>query len=354
MKRKALIVLALSVLAAVLPSCRESQKNLPAGEPSRSVYYWKTVFKLGNEEQSFLSEHRIGRMYLRMFDVDVVRNRVTETDNVEPVATVKFESAKPDSVEIVPVVFITLDALKLYGGKEPELAAKIVGRMLNMCSYNELGRISEVQFDCDWTASTRESFGSLCTAAKEILHPEGILLSGTIRLHQIEEAEYPFDKGVLMLYNTGSIKNPSTVNSILHYDDVEKYLGVEKRIDKFMRARKNNCRTVDYAYPTYSWNVVFDEDGKFRRILPEMDLDSIQELEFKDGRYEAKNFCRIGGEFIWNGWTIRPERSDIAEVLKVKSLVDKTFGGNGSNIVYHLDMSNLSKYTFDEIDKILD
>lgn len=354
MKRKALMIFALSILAAVLPSCRESRKNLPAGEPNRSVYYWKTVFKLGNEEQAFLSGHRIGRVYLRMFDVDVVRNRVTETDNVEPVATVKFESAKPDSVEIVPVVFITLDALKLYGGKEPELAAKIVGRVLNMCSYNDLGDISEVQFDCDWTASTRESFGSLCTAAKEILHPEGILLSGTIRLHQIEEAEYPFDKGVLMLYNTGSIKNPSTVNSILHYDDVEKYLGVEKRISKFMKARENNCRTVDYAYPTYSWNVVFDEEGKFRRIHSEMDLDSIPWLEFKDGRYEAKCFCTVGGEYVRAGWTIRPEHSDIEEVLKVKSLVDKTFGGTGSNIVYHLDMSNLSKYTFDEIDEILD
>ena len=349
MKRKVLMIFAISVLAVVLPSCRERQMNQPSGEPDRSVYYWKTVFKLGNEEQSFLSGHKIGRIYLRMFDVDVVRNRVTETDNVEPVATLKFESAKPDSVEIVPVVFITLDALKLYGGKEEELAGKIVGRVLNMCSYNELGHISEVQFDCDWTASTRESFGILCAAAKEILHPEGILLSGTIRLHQIEEAEYPFDKGVLMLYNTGSIKNPSTTNSILHYDDVEKYLGVEKRIAKFMKARKINCRTVDYAYPTYSWNVVFDKDGKFRRILPEMELDSITELELKDGRYEAKNLCRVGGEFIWNGWTIRPERSDIAEVLKVKSLVDKTFGSEGSNIVYHLDMSNLSKYTFDEI-----
>lgn len=346
--------MALTVLAAVFTSCRESQKDLPAGEPSRSVYYWKTVFKLGNEEQSFLSEHRIGRMYLRMFDVDVVHNYTTGADNVEPVATVKFESAKPDSIEIVPVVFITLDALKCYAGKEDEFAGKIVGRVLNMCSYNDLGHIPEIQFDCDWTQSTRESFVRLCVAAKEILHPEGILLSGTIRLHQIEEAEYPFDRGVLMLYNTGAIQNPSTTNSIIHYGDVEKYLGVEKRVSKFRKARKHNCRTVDFAYPTYGWNVAFNDEGRFIGILPKADLGSIPELEFRDGDYAVKSECLIAGIFCQEGTIIRPERSDISEVIDVKRLVDEKLPGLGSNIVYHLDMSNLSKYTFDEIDEILD
>ena len=226
------IFVAIVIVSTILMSCsgRRSDSgdvHVSAAVDSvrhRSVYFWKTVFKIGPEENSFLKRHGIDRIYLRMFDVDVTPDYSRDRADVVPVATTTFESAKPDGIGIVPSVFITVNALRHFENREDELAAKIVKRVLNMCSYNDLGPVSEVQFDCDWTKSSRQAYDRLCNAAKEILHKEGILLSGTIRLHQIELAEYPFDKGVLMMYNTGAIRNLETCNSILAYEDVKKYL----------------------------------------------------------------------------------------------------------------------------------
>lgn len=346
------IVLMTAVLVMAV-SCTGNRQMVGVDTSAhRSVYYWKTTFEIGEKEQAFLDKHNIDRIYLRMFDVDAKGEYSADTVRVIPVATAQFKSAKPDSVEIVPTVFITLNALRHYEGNEAALAALITKRVLNMCSYNDLGPIAEVQFDCDWTESTRGMFDSLCEAAKKTLHEKGILLSGTIRLHQVEQAEYPFDKGVLMLYNTGAIKNPETSNSIIAYSDVKKYLGVKSRVEKFLKARKTNCMVVDFAYPTFHWNVIFDNDGRFDGIVSEIDYVSYP-LENKGEAYVSTECFRIGSTTIWSGETVRPEYSDIKEVKKVKDLVRSTIGENGSNIIYHLDINNLSKYTDHEIEDIL-
>ena len=356
-------VVAVVIASVLMMSCSGGQQashndvNLPAAVDSvrhRSIYFWKTTFRIGEEEKTFLERHGIDRIYLRMFDVDVNPDYSRDRVGVVPVATATFESAKPEGIEIVPAVFITVNALRHFENREGELAAKIVKIVLNMCSYNDLGPIGEVQFDCDWTKSSKQAYDRLCNAAMEILHKEGILLSGTIRLHQIELAEYPFDKGVLMMYNTGAIRNLETDNSILAYGDVKKYLGVKSRVEKFRAARKNNCRQVDISYPTFSWNAVFKKNGAFERIMSPVDLDSSQALTKKGNRYIVNEDCEIGNVRFTAGQKIRYEYPDIELIRKVKSLVDKNLGMESSNnIIYHLDMANLSKYNDDEIDEIL-
>lgn len=351
------ILLALPFLVSSEAMPKSGESNAPAAvaasTQTRSIYYWKTTFRLGEEEQSFLKKHDIDRIYLRMFDVGAEPDYTRDYVETNPVASVTFESPKPEGVEIVPTVFITLNALKHFENREGELAAKIVKRVLNMCSYNDLGPISEVQFDCDWTNSTRQMFDRLCGSAMKILHEKGILLSGTIRLHQVEQAEYPFDKGVLMLYNTGAIKDPDTSNSILAYDDVRKYLGVKSRVDRFVAARKTNCRTIDCAYPTFSWNVAFYPDGKFACILRDSNLDTNPILTKKGGRYVVNRWGEVGGQYLDAGQVIRPEFPVFSEICRVKELVGSTVGKGASNIIYHLDCQNLSNYSDNEIDEIL-
>lgn len=346
-------LLLMSAVLTMAASCSgNGQKVDVDASHHRSIYYWKTSFEIGQEEQSFLDRHDIDRIYLRMFDVDAKEDYAADTTRVIPVATAQFRAPKPESIEIVPTVFITLNALRHYEGNEEALAALITKRVLNMCSYNDLGPVAEVQFDCDWSESTRGMFDRLCEAAKKILHEKGILLSGTIRLHQVEQAEYPFDKGVLMLYNTGAIKDPETSNSIIAYDDVKKYLGVQKRVDRFLKARESNCTVVDFAYPTFHWNVVFTQDGRFDGIISEIDYESYP-LTKKGDSYVADEWFIAGSTSVWSGETIRPEFSDIKEVRRVKNLVSSTIGATGSNIIYHLDISNLSKYSDHEIEDIL-
>jgi hypothetical protein len=268
-----------------------------------------------------------------MFDVGMERNESTDSLEVVPLGTTRFISRIPAQCDYIPTVYITLKALKAYNGRESDLANLIIQRIYAMCSWNELGKFDEVQYDCDWTAETKASFERLCSYSKRMLERNHIILSGTIRLHQIEEATYPFDKGVLMIYNTGSFANPQTKNSIIDYDDVYKYLSVQGRIDRFKKARKENCPDIEMAYPTYGWGVLFDDEGRFRALVTD------------------KEACLLSQSRKEN---IRIERSEYEEVVKVKGLVDSVFWEiNSGNIIYHLDANNLCKYESHEIENIL-
>jgi hypothetical protein len=227
-------------------------------------------------------------------------------------------------------VYITQEALKAYCYGEWKLAELIVTRVKAMASWNELGNFSELQYDCDWTAGTRKSFERLCESTQKILNKDGIVLSGTIRLHQLEEATYPFDRGVLMVYNTGSFVNPNTTNSILDYADVHKYLSPKGRINNFLKARKTNCQKIDVAYPTFNWGVVFDNNDQFKQLV--RDIDS----------YTPEH-----------GELLRVEKSDYQEIDRVKHLVDSLlWPAINGNIIYHLDSQNLKNYSSEEIEKI--
>ena len=311
------ILLALVAVAA-LPGCGDRIENSADVVPVNSIYHWKTVFELDSAELDFLKKHDIGRVYVRMFDVVPEYDFLNSTTDVVPIATTKFVSPVPAGVEIIPVTYITIEALRAMEGREEEFATLMVERMLAMCSYNECGKINELQLDCDWTTATKESYEKVCGVVKELLDAKGIALSITVRLHQLRENPPPADSGVLMLYNTGALKRPETENSILSYADVEMYVRpTEYPIP------------LDYAYPIFGWGVKF-ADSKFVSIVS-YDSDEMSENEH-----------------------IRYERPRVCTIFAVKELVEKNIGKPArGNILYHLDYSQFKNYTDDEISQIL-
>ena len=74
-------------------------------QQTNAVYYWKTAFKFSEQEKDFLQKEKIGRIYLHMFDVTV------NEYGAVPNASVSFGTTVPSYIEIVPTVFITVDAL---------------------------------------------------------------------------------------------------------------------------------------------------------------------------------------------------------------------------------------------------
>ena len=313
-----------------------------------SIYFWKTRFELGDYEQSFLKEHDIRRMYVRFFDVDDdTAWPYGQLNRIVPVATTQFITSKPDSVEIVPTVFITVRSISYIEhseGGSKEAAQKIVRRVLNMADYNDMGPVKEVQLDCDWTESTQNAYFSLCKEVGNLLHKEGIILSSTIRLHQLRTVAPPVDCGVLMLYNTGSLQSVSETNSIISRNEVAKYLRNKKM---------NYALPLDFAYPTYRWGLVF-RDATFCGILHKSDFsDQSLYTPQEDGTYMVARHHEVDGEFLTSGMSIRVENAPVATILEVKTLVDKSFPDMPhSNILYHLDSLNLTKYTPDEITSI--
>ena len=302
---------------------------------TRGIYHWKTTFNLSDDDLAFVKEHGINQLYVRMFDVGLTSESMPSSmDNIIPLGTTKFLSHVPEGCRVIPTVYISLSALKAFSGQEKELADMIVKRIFAMASWNDLGEIDEIQYDCDWTANTRPMFERLCEHTRAQLREKGVILSGTIRLHQIQEAYYPFDKGVVMIYNTGSLYDSKGKNSILSYDDVYKYLSVESRIKKFREARTENCPVMEMAYPTYGWGVVYTSMGKFKRLVSSPEA------------YEASR------SDMWDE-RVRWETSEIDEIIRVKRLVDNTIGKvSQGNIIYHLDSKNLLNYESDEIENI--
>lgn len=306
------------------------------------IYFWKSVFELNGYETDFLRRHDITQLYVKMFDVAPDRDWNTGETDVFPIATTRFKTPKPDSVSIIPTVYITLDALRRSVGEEESLAGKIVERVLAMVSFNDLGPVNTVQFDCDWTESTRDSYFKLCLAARKLLDEKGITLSGTVRLHQLKEEWFPFEKRVLMLYNLGGLTDYDTHNSILDCTELEKY--VNRRMD---------WQNMDFAYSTFGWGVLF-RDRKFVTLLHTTDFSDTERFQILDvNTYRVIKPVKIEGHSLLAGDVIRLETSDIHEVLKAKERVEQMLGGHKHyNIIYHLDSLNLSKYSENEIRNI--
>lgn len=301
-------------------------------DEGNGVYYWKTVLSLDDDERDYIRKNNVERAYVRFFDV-VEDSSPLSSEEIIPNATLQINE-KLNVRHIVPTVYITDGAIRRMKGSERKWAEKIVERVSNMCSYNEIEKPNEIQLDCDWTASTDSIYFKLCSAVKEFWseHRERPVVSSTIRLHQLSQTPPPVDYGVLMLYNTGSFKNPKTKNSIISAEDVKPYL---KNLASYPLH-------LDFAYPSYTWNLVF-RDNKFLGILRD-DVPSFNSRKVGENLYQILRDTVIGSTALHKDDIIRCESSSAEVVAEVKKMIDQKIGDRPhSDILYHLDSKNLKK-----------
>jgi len=284
----------------------------------------------------WMKDHRVDKLYVKMFDVEAGAKDSKPDWKMVPVATTQFKQKLPTEMEVVPVVYITVDAIRAldeegWDWEDKRLYAKlIVKRIEAMMAEHYEGTIREVQLDCDWTQQTRRSYFMLAGEVKELLHERDITLSGTLRLHQLCEAEpqqdeecyhvydsLPFDRSLLMCYNTGRLQEWDTKNSILDFNDVKPYLK-QYHLDTLPR--------TDVAYPVYGWGVQFDDDGKFVKIINSHNLPQEKDRHIREE---------------WG----RPQ--EIHSVQRALPMLD----GEHTTILYHLDSLNLSRYSYEEIEE---
>ena len=354
-----IIIMAVLLLSGCHPrtsgsSTAPAEETLPGG--TRAVYFWKGRFELDGDEILFLMHHSVKRIYLRLFDAGLEEAPMARKRDVVPLGTVKIISEKPEGVEIVPTVFITVPALR-KAAREPDglqtLAGQIVTRVLKMCDYHDLGVVHELQLDCDWTKETQEAYFALCRdvkaefarKAEEGRAYKKVAVSSTIRLHQLRTEAPPVDRGTLMLYNTGNVRNLSEGNSILSPGEVRKFLG---------RGHVRYKLPLDFAWPAFSWGVWYRE-GTFMGLLHRSDFSDASRYasSSKEGWFDVTKPHMLEGHRLLQGDLIRVEDSPIDTVLKVQAMVDEAFAGRQHrNILYHLDSKNLSKYTPDEIETL--
>lgn len=329
-----LIVSIVLLLATVFVVERTSPKrnaiDTSCMKLAKGVYYWRTTFELNDYERDFLQRNQIQKLYVRFFDVDVNGNDASD-DICVPVATIEFRDSVPADVEIVPTVFITPEAIRHWKTFGPFLA-----RRLNaICQYNNLSP-KEFQFDCDWTGSTRDTYFQFLEEMRKQLEQyyPSIVLSTTIRLHQLAQSPPNVDYGVLMCYNTGNFKDYNTKNAILDIDDVKPYL---KNLTSY-------SLPLSLALPAYEWNVQFDSAYKFQML-------DRQHYDFTDSTmFEALGHDRYRDKISQN--ILRREWVDCPTLLSSKDLIFQKRGNPMPIVLYHLDSTQLFKYTNHEITEI--
>jgi len=274
------------LLCLLMAGCSERQE-LTEGN---AVYFWRTDLRLDSTEQAFLQRYHINKVYCRYFDV------VIDEEGAEPKpnATIAFSCTLPDSIELIPTIYITEDCMHQ---KHQGLAEKIVKRIRQMNETNDIKHVSEIQIDCDYTLKSRKNYYEFL---KEVKQAWGQTLSTTIRLHQLSMEAPPVDYGVLMIYNTGDPRKWEERNPILDIRDVQPYL---KRLDSYPLP-------LAAAYPVYQW------------------VRTIRNIRIEH---------TVGAD----------------EILRVKEAVEKERSSLKNVIVtYHLDKDNINRYkpeTYEEI-----
>lgn len=321
----------LLIFIIIIPfSCKNNKKEI-------NFYYWKSKVSIGNVEKKYFQELNSRKLYLHFFDV-VVNNR-----SAEPIAKIKSFDQRVLDTEYIPVIFIVNDVFK--NTDDVSTLPKKLLYLINLISDKNKILYDEIQIDCDWTASTKETYFSFLEALAQL---SGKKISCTLRLHQIKDQSImgipPVSKGYLMCYATSSPKEASNENSILDLALLQNYT---KNLDTYPIP-------FAVALPIFSWGVVTNHIGDIR-LINNIDVNNLPAGFIKkigNNTYEAQEDFFLQGIYINKGFSIRIESISKQLLEDTKNYLDKKINHDYEIVYYHLDKPFLENYTIDDLKKL--
>jgi hypothetical protein len=326
------------ILLVFLAACSQKKEI----EVQRSFYFWKSVYHLSEKEKKVVDSLAIQTLYVKLFDVEWNSTRSTSL----PIAQIIFKEEPSQNIQIVPVVFITNEAIA--NSKEEQidsLSINIARLAEQISSSNHLHLSNEIQIDCDWTKNTKEKYFRLLRLIHQQDFFRGKKLSATIRLHQLkfinETGVPPVDKGLVMCYNMGNLRDPGVRNSILDPELLKQYIN---HLEDYPLA-------TDVALPIFDWWVWFRQN-RFKGLIHSNSLDP----DFSKGSkfIFEKDTVLNGYTFERNDW-LRYESSEPKDVIEAAKIIRKKYAGSKINVVlYQLDDYFLNKYSLHEMENIYD
>lgn len=326
-------------ISLLFSACK--QKNeLPV---HRAFYHWQTKLDLGEEEMKALDNLSVDYLYVKYFDV--IWNQ--ELQQPQPVAKLISSTTLDISARIVPVIFVTTESISPLSESDIDDLAWRICKLIEQLHQRHSNIAPEwIQVDCDWTPSTREKYFRLLEQMKSYPAFAKTKWSATIRLHQFkypdETGVPPVNRGLLMFYNMGNIKDTAASHSI--YDPAI--------AASYLNSNADYPLPLDAGIALYSWGLYFHE-GKLQHIFYPLTAPDINDSLFqqvhenqylvqKDG-YFRSHYVNKGDQLRLE--TMTPQRSlesaqQLANVLQDDSI---------SVILYHLDSSILKAYTHEEL-----
>lgn len=333
------ICIPLFVAFLFILGCSSNERRI-----SPSFYHWKTEFALNDRELSYLNAMDVNTLYIRFFDVDwnISRNQPV------PLASVQIDTSGLKGKNIIPTIYITNRTMANIAYNDvPALGDKIVTRIFSLADSMKFG---EVQIDCDWSEKSRDNYFRLLDHLRTLLVPRNIQLSATIRLHQIKYYQItgvpPVNRGMLMFYNMGDIRDIATENSILDLDIAEKYL------DNFDEYPMH----LDIALPIFSWGVVSRNDEVIHLLnnLRASQLNDERRFKFLNPKVvKVIKSTYINGYYLYQDDFIRLEEVSMDALTESAELLSELIEEDSLRVCfYHLDSPTIERYSYEELSSI--
>ncbi|MBC7487508.1 MAG: hypothetical protein H7282_12225, partial [Cytophagaceae bacterium] len=170
-----------ALLAAVFCSCLQAYDK----KPEHSFYFWKTTFAGDSNDAKFILRNNIDHFYIHYFDVDWSE----PLDMPVPIAEITGfkNSSLYTAKHYTPVIFITNKTFENFNpyrqdSFEYNIRKKIIfisnrideniPKEIKSAGKNNataFSKIDEIQIDCDWTPSTKETYFEFLKKLKSIL-----------------------------------------------------------------------------------------------------------------------------------------------------------------------------------------
>lgn len=310
-----------------LASCTKDKKR------DVNFYYWRTRFDLSASEKQAIDKLQAKTLYIRYFDLDVIEK------HIQPVEPILFVS-KPDSIQIVPVVYIRN---KVFLEKNMALDTLADKTLQLIKSINSKAGIStsEIQLDCDWSPKTRSNYFSF---VKKIKEKSGLTVSSTIRLHQIKYASStgipPMDYGVLMYYNMGKIAADNS-NSI--YD--------RKIALKYLSELSSYPTKLKVALPIFSW-MVHSRNSMVIQVYNNLELCDFEKnncFQIKKNTVEVIISCYFRGIYFQKNDILKQEKVENKEIKEMIADIEN----NGLNfdkiILFDLNPTHVKHIDYESL-----
>lgn len=305
------------------------------GEVHNAFYYWKSEFRLDNEQYNLLKQTANNTLYIRFFDIgwDSTKGKAF------PDAIITF--GQPTyKINITPVIFISNKTFENIKITDVDSLAINSFALITRLAANEKIGYSKIQVDCDWTLTTKERYFSFLKALKKISQKQ---LETTIRLHQVKYKDRtgvpPVDNGVLMFYNMGKLNaNPNQANSIYNEADAAKYVSYTSQYPLHL----------DIALPLFSWSIQIREG----RVIQVYGNIGKKQLNDQPNFYGAGNIFRAKKSFFFEGVYIKEndifklEQTDIYTLKKAaKQLSSYLLSQKNTTIIYY-ELGNIKNSEF--------
>ncbi len=311
-------------------------------EVSMAFYHWKTTV-----DTSDFKNIKNEKIYARLFDVDWDEAAKMPKPLAELQGIAQFKNLK----KIIPVVFITNKTFIQIIENQIDI---LVLHIFDKIKKNTEGvDFDEIQFDCDWTATTRERYFYFLKKAKILFLDKKI--SATIRLHQVKFMDKtgipPVDRGMLMAYNMGDLDDVKTDNSILNIETLKSYL---KNFDSYPLE-------LDVALPIFSWGIVF-RDGEAAKIINNLPKKEVLHTPQYDALFQQKgdnHFVLLKnqyfkGLYLYENDDIRIEEAPLSHLKSAAYFLSQNIKNQQLTVAfYHLDSAALQQYHYEDLENIV-